>query len=65
MMGYWNGDEWRWRLKSYGPATISVIERSKEDEAKARERKGRRVPFGFARAIPVVEREPQVWEGED
>jgi hypothetical protein len=44
-----------------GPTTISVIEPAgkREDPPDAK-----RVPFGFARAIPQPEPEPLLWEGE-
>lgn len=56
------GDGWRWRQRLYSSAaTIQVIEPA-EDARKARQaqEKGRRVAFGFARALDP---EPVEWLG--
>ncbi len=56
-------NDYRWYLEAptYVP-TILVIEPAAEQAEKA----GRRVPFGFARALGPgpVEREPLLWEGD-
>lgn len=72
----WNGEGWRWREHLHRrptSRTISVIERTADQEQDARDRDegklkagARRVPFGFARALgpPAVECEPMLWEGD-
>lgn len=62
MGGYWNGDEWRWRLhKVPAQPTISVIDGPDRDDLE-----GERisVPFGFGIREPQPER-PDIgeWEG--
>jgi len=63
----WNGDEWRWHRwnnPASGPRYISVIEPAEDKEPPP---DARPVPFGFSRVLAPepVEREPQLWEGED
>ena len=54
-MAYWNGDEFRWRLKapsSVPSMTVSDLSDEAKEERKTRVKAGARVvPFGFARAL--------------
>ncbi len=69
-MSWWNGDEWRWRMRA--PSSVPTItvtdlhadaQRDRDEKVKAG---AQVVPFGFGRVLAPepVESEPALWEGD-